>query len=200
MFCIQCHTPFSWRTGEVESGVVHNPHYFDMLRKGQINDHQHRQEHGACGPMPNINEMVTMLTHSNIEKNIIDKIYYFRQRVSHHRNVTLLEFRPDNFDYERVKYLVGEYTQEKFKKRIYVRNQSLARKREERQIMDTYVSISEEFYRNMNLGNVKEIFEQIIKLIDITVIAMHMLDEKYEHTGLLGLKNMLKTEQMNMKK
>jgi len=200
MFCIQCHTPFSWRTGEVESGVVHNPHYFEMLRKGQINDYRHRQEHGPCGPMPPTNLMVTILNESNISKNIIDKLYYFNQRVTHHRNVTLTQFGPDNFDHERLKYLLGEYTEEKFKKKIYVRNQSLARKREERQIMDTYVSISEEFYRNMNRHNVEETFGQIIKLINITVIAMNMLDDKYEHSGLLGLKYTLKIEQKTMTK
>lgn len=32
MFCSQCHTAFSWRTGEIETGRIHNPHYFQYLR------------------------------------------------------------------------------------------------------------------------------------------------------------------------
>lgn len=35
MWCITCHTPFSWTTGrEVTGGVIHNPHYYQWLRSG----------------------------------------------------------------------------------------------------------------------------------------------------------------------
>ena len=36
MFCISCHTAFSWKTGEIELGIIHNPHYFQALREGNI--------------------------------------------------------------------------------------------------------------------------------------------------------------------
>jgi hypothetical protein len=32
MWCTQCHTPFSWRTGHIEKNV-HNPHYFEWMRR-----------------------------------------------------------------------------------------------------------------------------------------------------------------------
>lgn len=32
MYCTICHTAFSWRTGQIETGRVHNPHYYQHLR------------------------------------------------------------------------------------------------------------------------------------------------------------------------
>ena len=34
MWCTTCHTAFSWKTGEIERGVVHNPHYYAALQNG----------------------------------------------------------------------------------------------------------------------------------------------------------------------
>jgi hypothetical protein len=33
MWCIQCKTAFSWRTGKIETGRIHNPEYFRWMRE-----------------------------------------------------------------------------------------------------------------------------------------------------------------------
>jgi len=33
MYCTQCHTAFSWKSGLIEKGVIHNPHFYEYQRR-----------------------------------------------------------------------------------------------------------------------------------------------------------------------
>ena len=33
MYCIKCPTAFSWRTGQLERGHIHNPEYYRWMRE-----------------------------------------------------------------------------------------------------------------------------------------------------------------------
>jgi len=39
MYCVECHTPWDWKSGKIVTGNIHNPHYFEYLAKqngGQV--------------------------------------------------------------------------------------------------------------------------------------------------------------------
>ena len=183
MFCIQCHTPFSWRTGLEETGVVHNPHYFELLRKGDIKDMRHRQHQGGCGTIPVFHTIVQLLVNSNKYDLLIKPITFFYQRFIHHRAVTFQNFINENKDEDRLKYLTGEYDEKKFKQKLYVRHYSSIRKREEQQIMETYVNTGDEMFRMMTVDNIESMVDQIRQLVSITKNALDDLDYKYSHVG-----------------
>lgn len=46
MWCTQCHTAFSWKTGAIEK-VIHNPHYYEWQRKNGTN--QRNPNDVECG-------------------------------------------------------------------------------------------------------------------------------------------------------
>lgn len=54
MWCVSCHTAFDWRTGEIEMGRIHNPHFIEFRNKTA-----NSREHGdiPCGGTPSYREL-----------------------------------------------------------------------------------------------------------------------------------------------
>jgi hypothetical protein len=54
MFCVLCHTAFSYLTGEIETRNIHNPHYYEL--QARMNRGIVRREPGdiACGGFPEL--------------------------------------------------------------------------------------------------------------------------------------------------
>lgn len=53
MFCTMCHTAFSWRTGRIETHI-HNPHYYELMRRMGGNMMLRNQDDIICGREINI--------------------------------------------------------------------------------------------------------------------------------------------------
>ena len=192
MFCIQCHTPFSWKSGKEELGVIHNPHYFEALRNGNIKEVRHRQNQGECGPIPQFSAIDNYLYYSGVKKDILDKMYYFYQKMIHHRQMTLpLYINRDDRTQERLKYLTGKYDEKKFKQKLFVYHESDLRKKEEHEIMSSYVTIGEELFRSLSSKNVEDIHKQLTTLSDITKTTIANLQEKYRYAGFIKPKDIL---------
>ncbi len=58
MWCVGCNVAFSWKTGRVINGTIHNPHYFEWMNNGG-GEAGHVNTPGAimCGGLPNVHSM-----------------------------------------------------------------------------------------------------------------------------------------------
>ena len=50
MWCTNCHTAFSWKTGKIDTGIVHNPHFFQYQQ--QHNTQIRNPNDVICGGLP----------------------------------------------------------------------------------------------------------------------------------------------------
>ena len=146
MWCPSCHTAFNWNTGRIETGVIHNPHFYDYQRKNGGNLNPNRNVGDIpCGGIPEISELnvffdkITIPTRRHYNhhrynyqdasepKNLSEDerlVYDSHRLVVHIEQVELRwNFREiviNNKDL-RVKYLLNEIIDEDFKKIIQQR-------------------------------------------------------------------------------
>ena len=187
MFCVKCHTAFSWRTGREEQGVIHNPHYFETLRAGGIQTIRHRQEHGGCGAIPSYRSVMVRI--HLLPPKEQEQCFGMYQQIVHHRHMTLPTLmQPVHRDVARIKYLIGDTDEKLFKQRLYVHHHTELRRQEEHRIVDSYVTIGEEKFRGMVLheDDPVDTLNQLILLRTLTCIAIDDLDKKYVYKGYVS--------------
>lgn len=132
MWCPECHTAFSWRTGNIETRI-HNPHFFEWQRKNggaarqvgdipcgrDITDHQLSLYIGS---------KVAFLTDAISAKNVTDIL----RGAIHLQQVQAPKFRTDNVVVNlesRVKYLNSEIDNKAFERRVFASQKAFDKKR-----------------------------------------------------------------------
>ena len=88
MYCTQCYTAFSWNTGNVETGNIHNPHFFQLRREN--NGILPRNPNDIlCGGIPDVNRFnrdmyntsTSMIRHYQNPKNYEVKTSNWRDEI-----------------------------------------------------------------------------------------------------------------------
>lgn len=102
MYCTECHIAFSWRTNEIETGTIHNPHYFQIQRemaekmtaevRHALENNVNRNVCGPCGDdnMPNV----------YLYQGVIEKMYGEKQ-------ISYTQYNWLNSLYQQVTHLNG---------------------------------------------------------------------------------------------
>ena len=105
MWCPDCHTAFDWRTGEIVTGRIHNPHYIEFKLKGGTS-----REHGdiPCGGIPTYRELREAGSSNDI-MNLASYIFFAE------RENMYIDIEPVNNLSLRVSYMLNELDENDFK-------------------------------------------------------------------------------------
>ncbi len=159
MWCVSCHTAFSWQTGNIET-KIHNPHYFQWLNKNRKSNEIAAERNPldfACGRELDyhfISDFNT-LQHKIITsyKNhhglhilqFYGKINDLIQKISHILHDTIPQYQENrqNKNKElRIKYLLNEINESIFKKNLFSNEKFTLRNKEILDILIMYVHVS----------------------------------------------------------
>ena len=135
MYCTSCHTAFSWQTGEIAKGPIHNPHYFQYLRQQGLNipraNHPDANPEARfemlCGQVPTADRILTYFNaNKNIKvanseinsplRNYLYEIQRFRTHIDEilnpryrwQRNTIKTQYNPEDYRDLRIRYLNKE--------------------------------------------------------------------------------------------
>lgn len=130
MWCPGCQTAFSWRTGEIDTGVVHNPHYYEWQRKNNNGVAPRNPGDNPCGGMPTYPDILFLARRRFLacgdEKfnRTITKIQHIHRTIRHITHTELRNCRDKTREYtdfqqEGVDYLLKLITKEKMAATIF---------------------------------------------------------------------------------
>lgn len=141
MFCVECHTPFSWKTGQIVSGVIHNPHFYQWQRQ-QNNGNAPRRPGTRydCGGMP----WLRTIRHIINTRKIVFKNWEECHRAVHHFRVVVMPSYPLQVGVEdhtdlRIKFLLKDINEEEWLSKLRRRQKKIEKNQEIHNILDMFV-------------------------------------------------------------
>lgn len=173
MWCSQCHTAFDWNTGRIETGNIHNPHYFEWRARNQGGAGGAAGGAGQCRDRPNDNTLRTMLIAGGVSRHLVQNIgtlfYRFLVHIRHHElpRYTYGQDRQDNLDL-RMKFMMNEINEEEMMRQLQQRDKRRKKELAIYQILETFMNVGNDilFWIIDNAGNKKTFAADLEKQID----------------------------------
>lgn len=170
MYCVQCHTAFSWRTGEIVFGHIHNPHYYEYMRRTGGGAAPREVGDIPCGGIPNIYTF-TKKHGKNAE------LMAFHRMLTHVEHEELRNYRTNRIENNRdlrIKFLNNEITEKQFKTTLQRREKEREKRDEISQVLNTLLVAGSEIIRKDKID-----MNEISELIDFTNDAMKRVSKLF---------------------
>jgi hypothetical protein len=170
MYCTQCHTAFGWRTGRIETGAIHNPHYYEYMRA-----------HGGmprapgdvpCGGFPMWSAIFGMVPRNDTRYAMIAGAHMAHGHMGWVIERYRVNLQVDNRDL-RIKLMIGDFGEEEFKRKIQQREKARQRKTDIFHVIDMLRTV------------LTDLFQDFVQTKDISVLSTSLNELKTHYNCTL---------------
>ena len=171
MFCTACNTPFDWKTGQVITGRIHNPHYFEYLKNRKTSDQT--MNVGACNETVLPDDLYVLLdkafsvTFSNQSTTrSLRKFWYFiinmhRNRIVSRDTRFSISIPPtERYRFLRIDFLSGQISKDEWKSRLKTEHREFNLNNEIYQLENAACLLAHDILTNLFNG-----LNEIIKMV-----------------------------------
>jgi hypothetical protein len=173
MYCTQCHTAFSWRTGRVELGTIHNPHYYEYHRqRGTL---ERNPGDVPCGGFPDWNVVSRLCPRTHI---FFPRIAAAHRTHAHCQWAVMPRYTTGNGDNRdlRIKFMIGDINEDEFKKKIQQRDKARQRKGEIHQVLEMFTTVLSDLFQafvsNSRSSELVESLDELRNHFNTTMLAI----------------------------
>jgi hypothetical protein len=146
MFCTQCHTAFSWETGIIETGRLHNPHYYEWIRSRNQGNAPREMGDVPCGGLPRWNLVEAKM--ADLRVSIANTIYLreilkmaFQLQEKEVRKFPVIQGRNTEMDFVSVDYLAGTVSERVWKNKLVAFEIQKEMNTEQRLLLDMMLAV-----------------------------------------------------------
>ena len=193
MWCPDCHTAFDWNTMKIETGRIHNPHYYEFQRNG---GGPGNRENGdiPCGGVPSVIEILDFLgiprqrnrymyVPTTIDNAVHTEILKIHRIVLHIQNVEMPRMRHREVDNEpmRVRYLLNELLEEDMKVMLQRNEKAREKSRDIANILQMFCDVTGDLLRQLvvKVITLEQFLENVNRLRDYVREAFTTLHKRY---------------------
>lgn len=168
MWCTSCNTAFNWKNGKIETGRIHNPHFFEFQKRSR--------EHAdiPCGGRPTFSELndqnapdelldITILLHK-IDRDIMHRYGDIYDADNHHL---------------RIAYMLKNITEQDFKIELQKRDKLADKTQDIRDILEMFTNSVGDFLRQWMIYKNLDILEDVYELTLYSNRVIHDIRKRY---------------------
>lgn len=188
MWCPDCQTAFSWNKGTIEAGTVHNPHYYEFMRRQ--NGGVAPRNHGdiPCGGLPDVYSFQRAIGNQRrgVPREQQTVLMNIMQVINHILHVEMRNHRNDDTQLVnralRVDYLLHRITDDKLKETLQQNEKAREKKRDFLNIYQMFCDVGSDIFRQI-MAEKTLLVEYIAEQVNVLKNLVHYFNENLKTVG-----------------